>query len=65
MTENSSSLDFESAVSAYRESCDRSDVLFKQPVEEYSQLIDNVIYLRTSSVGYVARYDIRRRRMLI
>ncbi|NJL87210.1 MAG: hypothetical protein HC886_16510 [Leptolyngbyaceae cyanobacterium SM1_1_3] len=56
---------FELAVVAYRESCDRDDLIFQQPVEEHSKVIDNVIYLRTGSVGYVARYDVRRRRMLV
>lgn len=56
---------YDLAVSAYRESCDRNALPFDQPVEAYSKQIDNVIYLRTSNTGYVARYDIKRRRMLI
>lgn len=56
---------YERAVAAYRDSCDRNNIEFQQPLEEYSDLIDSVIYLRTSSVGYVARYDTRRRRMLV
>lgn len=63
MVINSSNFDL--AVSAYRESCDRLNLDFKQPLEEHSKLIDNVIYLRTGAVGYVGRYDIRRRHMLV
>lgn len=63
MTNSPSNYDL--AVSAYRESCDRNNLTFKQPVEEYSKRIDNVIYMRVSPVGYVARYDIRRRQILI
>lgn len=56
---------FNIAVSAYQEQCDRNHLLFQDPVEAHSNLIDNVVYLRTSATGYVARYDIRRRRLLI
>lgn len=56
---------FDEAVAAYREQCDRNDMSFQQPVEEYSNVIHNVVYLRNQSVGYVARYDRRRRRMLV
>ena len=57
--------DFEFAVSAYRESRELSSLSFQQPIEAYSKRVDNVVYPRTSATGYVARYDIRRRRMLI
>ncbi|MBE9077206.1 hypothetical protein IQ241_07845 [Romeria aff. gracilis LEGE 07310] len=56
---------YDLAVAAYRESCDRNNLTFRQPVEAFSKRIDNVIYMRTSSVGYVARYDIRRRQILV
>ncbi len=62
---SSSASKFNQAVDAYRNSCDRNNLEFQQPLEEYSDLIDTVIYLRTSSVGYVGRYDTRRRRMLV
>lgn len=56
---------FDLAVSAYRTNCDLHDISFQQPSEEHSKLVSNVIYLRTSDVGYVARYNIKRRRILI
>ncbi|MEO0488422.1 MAG: hypothetical protein AAF215_10200 [Cyanobacteria bacterium P01_A01_bin.123] len=56
--------DFELTVSAYQESCDRNNLTFYPPIEEHSQQINDVIYLRTGSTGYVARYDTRRRQML-
>jgi hypothetical protein len=53
------------AVTAYQERCSNDSILFQQPVEEYSGQINNVVYLRTSPVGYVARFDIRRHRLLV
>jgi tRNA splicing ligase len=55
---------FDTAVLAYRESCDLGHINFQQPIEEFSRQIDDVIYLRVSATGYVARYDVRRRRLL-
>ena len=62
MTHNLSGFDI--AVAAYRESCDQNGSVFKQPIERHSNLMANIVYLRTSSTGYVARYDRRRRRIL-
>lgn len=56
---------FDIAVAAYRESCNQNGSTFNQPIEEYSNLMANIVYLRTSSTGYVARYDTRRRRILV
>lgn len=56
--------EFDVAVTAYRESCDQNDAIFKQPIEKLSNSMANIVYLRTSSTGYVARYDRRRRRIL-
>lgn len=56
---------FDLAVTAYRESCDLKELVFQSPSETLSRQIDNVIYLRVNPAGYVARYDIRRRRLLI
>lgn len=56
---------FDLAVTAYRESCDLSDLVFQDPNEELSRQVDNVVYLRVNPSGYVARYDIRRRRLLV
>lgn len=53
------------AVTAYQDRCSTDSIIFQQPVEEYSGQINNVIYLRTGSVGYVARFDIRRHRFLV
>ncbi len=55
---------FEKAVEAYRENCDRNDLTFQQPSEEYSNMIHDVMYLRVSPASYVARYDTRRQRVL-
>jgi hypothetical protein len=55
---------FDIAVTAYRERCSNDAILFQQPVEEYSRQINGVVYFRTSLVGYVARFDIRRHRLL-
>lgn len=55
---------FDSAVAAYKESCDRNDTTFTQPSEEHSELIHGVMYLRVSPSSYVARYDTRRQRVL-
>jgi len=55
---------FDIAVTAYREHCTSNSILFQQPVEAYSGQINNVIYLRTSPIGYAARFDIRRHRLL-
>ncbi|MDA0268209.1 MAG: hypothetical protein O2890_02135 [Cyanobacteria bacterium] len=57
--------EFDLAVSAYRTNCDLLDMTFEQPSEEHSKQVSNVIYLRTSDVGYVARYNVKRRRILI
>jgi len=56
---------FDMAVDAYQERCSNDSILFQQPIEEYSRQINNVIYLRVSPVGYVARFDIRRHRLLV
>ena len=56
---------FDIAVTAYKERCSNDAILFQQPIEEHSGQINNVIYLRTGSVGYVARFDIRRHRLLV
>jgi len=56
---------FDTAVSAYRDKCDRDGLDFRQPDEAFSKQINDVVYLRTSAVGYVARYDTRRRCMLV
>jgi hypothetical protein len=56
---------FDLAVAAYRESCDVNDLVFQAPDETLSRQVDNVIYLRVKPAGYVARYDIRRRRLLV
>lgn len=56
---------FDISVAAYRESCNQNGSVFKQPIEQYSDLMANIVYLRTSSTGYVARYDRRRRRILV
>jgi len=63
MADSADNLDL--AVAAYRESCDLNDLAFQTPDETLSRQVDNVIYLRTNPAGYVARYDIRRRRLLI
>jgi hypothetical protein len=55
---------FDLAVAAYRDSCDRNNLRFHQPSEAYSKQMENVVYLRTSPTSFVARYDIRRRRIL-
>ena len=60
-----SSSDFDTAVAAYRDYCTSQSMQFLQPIEEYSRQINNVIYLRTSAIGYVARFDIRRYRLLV
>lgn len=57
--------DFETAVAAYRELCDRNSLTFHQPVEEYSTVVHNLVYLRTAPAGFVARYSLRRRTLLI
>jgi hypothetical protein len=59
------SANFELAVDAYQESCDRNDLVFQSPDGNLSRQIDNVVYLRVNPAGYVARYDIRRRRLLV
>jgi len=56
---------FEIALLAYQEICDRNNLPFQQPVEEYSKQINNVFYLRKSVTGYIARYDMRRQRILV
>lgn len=56
--------DFDQAVAAYKASCDRNNLTFHQPSEEYSEAIHSVIYLRTGPASYVARYDTRRHRVL-
>ncbi|MBE9066850.1 hypothetical protein IQ260_09310 [Leptolyngbya cf. ectocarpi LEGE 11479] len=56
--------DFDQAVAAYKDSCDRNNMTFQQPSEEHSELIHNVMYLRKSPASYVARYDTRRQRVL-
>jgi len=56
---------FDLAVAAYRESCGLSDIVFQAPNEALSRQVDNVVYLRVNPAGYVARYDIRRRRLLV
>jgi len=56
---------FDLAVTAYKELCSNDSTLFRQPIEEYSGQINNVVYLRTGSVGYVARFDVRRHRLLV
>ncbi|MEL6139877.1 MAG: hypothetical protein AAFR42_21040 [Cyanobacteria bacterium J06628_6] len=56
---------FDKAVAAYQDNCDRNDIPFQQPVEEYSKIIDQVVYLRARPASFVARYDIRRRRILV
>ncbi len=53
------------AVAAYQERCSNDSIFFEEPVEAYSGQINNVIYLRTSPIGYVARFDIRRHRLLV
>jgi hypothetical protein len=63
MTNISSS--FDTAVAAYRAQCDRNNLTFEQPLEEHSTVIHDVVYLRNSSTGYIARYSIKRRHMLI
>ncbi|MEM6251570.1 MAG: hypothetical protein AAF821_01495 [Cyanobacteria bacterium P01_D01_bin.156] len=55
---------FEKAVAAYQESCKRNDLAFEQPSEEHSNLIHDVMYLRVSPGSYVAKYDVRRQRVL-
>ncbi|MBX2865280.1 MAG: hypothetical protein KTR27_17155 [Leptolyngbyaceae cyanobacterium MAG.088] len=57
-------LTFEKAVEAYKQSCGLKEIPFQQPSEEHSNLIHDVMYLRVSPVSYVARYDIRRKRVL-
>ena len=59
------SSDFALAVAAYRESCDSTDLIFQDPSATLSRQVDNVIYLRVNTSGYVARYDTRRRRLLV
>jgi hypothetical protein len=56
---------FDLAVAAYPESCDLNDLVFQAPNETLSRQVDNVVYLRVNPAGYVARYDIRRRRLLV
>ncbi len=56
---------FDMAVAAYQERCSNDSIVFQQPVEAYSGQSNNVIYLRTSPIGYVARFDIRRHRLLV
>jgi hypothetical protein len=56
---------FDLAVAAYRESCSLNDIVFQAPNEGLSRQVDNVVYLRVNPAGYVARYDIRRRRLLV
>ncbi|MEM7065030.1 MAG: hypothetical protein AAF572_17960 [Cyanobacteria bacterium P01_B01_bin.77] len=56
--------DFDQAVAAYKDTCDRNNLTFQQPSEEYSELIHDVVYLRKSPASYVARYDTRRQRVL-
>jgi hypothetical protein len=57
--------DFDLAVAAYQADCDRQGLTFQQPSEEYSKQVSNVVYLRTSNVGYLARYNVKRRRILV
>ncbi|NJN22862.1 MAG: hypothetical protein HC812_18925 [Leptolyngbya sp. RL_3_1] len=57
--------DFDLAVAAYQANCDLKGFTFQQPSEEHSKQVSNVVYLRTSNVGYVARYNVKRRRILI
>jgi hypothetical protein len=56
---------FDIAATTYRERCSNDSILFQQLVEEYSRQINNVVYLRTSTIGYVARFDIRHHRLLV
>lgn len=56
---------FDLAVAAYREGCDLNNLIFQDPDQDLSRQVDNVIYLRVNPSGYVARYDIRRRRLLV
>ena len=63
MTESLS--DFEVAVAAYQDHCTRNNLIFQQPLEEYSKRINSVLYLRTSATGYIARYDMQRQRLLV
>jgi len=55
---------FDTAVLAYRERCDRNGLVFQQPQEALSKVVNGVVYLKISS-GYLARYDIRRKRLLV
>jgi hypothetical protein len=55
---------YDIAVAAYKERCSKDSILFQQPIEECSEQINSVVYLRTSPVGYVARFDMSRHRLL-
>lgn len=53
------------AAVAYREMCDLNDIPFEQPSEEYSQQINNVVYLRVGATGFLGRYDGQRGQVLV
>ena len=55
---------FDKAVAAYKDKCDRNNLPFQQPTEEHSNTVHDLMYLRVSPSSYVARYDIRRQRVL-
>jgi hypothetical protein len=56
---------FDTAVVAYRENCDRLGTTFQQPSEEHSLVTGSMVYLRNSPTGYVARYNMKRNRILL
>ncbi|ASC72666.1 hypothetical protein XM38_036240 [Halomicronema hongdechloris C2206] len=55
---------FDTAVLAYKDRCNRTGLVFQQPIEAMSKVVNGVVYLKISA-GYLARYDIRRKRLLI
>ncbi len=56
---------FDIAVAAHQEYRNINLVIFQQPIEEHSEQINSVVYLRTSPNGCVARVDVRRHRILV
>lgn len=54
---------FQTAVDAYKEHCDRAGLTFQQPSEELSDDFKGVIYLRVGP-GYIARYSLKRNQIL-
>ncbi len=56
--------DFDTAVLAYQAHCDLVGTPAQEAIEAHSNIVNGVVYLRANSTGYMARYSIKRGRLL-